>query len=105
MDAIPQDLLLDVKEMTILELCEVDQKMAMLAFRALDNGENIFSGEAKVRVDRALMSASSVSYGSKSGVTKQGRRDAIGKKLEKVSVGGGGEAGEGGCWNVGRMSY
>ncbi|GMI27602.1 hypothetical protein TrCOL_g10914 [Triparma columacea] len=83
MDVIPQDLLLEVKEMTILELCEVDQKMAMLAFRALDNGENIFSGEARVRVDRALMSASSVSYGSNNGVTKQGRRDAIGKKLEK----------------------
>jgi len=83
MDAIPEDLLREVKEMTVLELCEVDQKISMLAFRALDNGENIFSGEARVRVDRALQSASSVSYGSKSSVTKQSRRDAIGKRLEK----------------------
>jgi len=83
MDSIPQDLLVEVKEMTVLELCEVDQKMAMLAFRALDNGENIFKGDQRIRVDRALMSAKEVSYGGGDGVTKQSRRDSIGKRLEK----------------------
>lgn len=88
LDRIPDALLLEVKEMAVLEMCEVDRAAALLCYRALDNGRGIFRGEQKSRVDRAVgidgaSAPSQVCYGSvgKKTASMQDRRDDIGNRL------------------------
>jgi len=90
--ALPPDLILDVQEMTVLELIESgDLQMAKLAIRALDGGDNIFIEERKQRIDTAFVSLKEIQDSQQSATfygtitnpsyTKQLRRDAIGQDL------------------------
>ena len=93
--SIPTDLVLDVREMTVLELLEAgDVKMAKLALRAFDGGEGGFEGERKGRIDRAFVAGEKEMkegdgagfYGTEGrpGMTKQGRREEIGEALSDL---------------------
>jgi WD40 repeat-containing protein SMU1 len=94
-EQVPADVILDVQEMTVLELLESSEmEMAKLMIRSFDSsGDGAFEGERKQRIDMAFVSNREMAdggaaqsarfYGTSANptLTKQQRRDYVGTVL------------------------